>query len=165
MVNLFLSFESGEIHFFCFWVSKVAKFILFWAFQLDYVETVQSLHQNCDLLTLLYRWTRSIYPFCRNSSIIRRLIIRRFIFFSIQTRPPTRLISGSFEVAWQRENETKTGAHARIEPGEIFFFARPLDFTPQVRREWKEKRVSPYTTTCCLIVERDQYAHTKVCHQ
>ena len=76
---------------------------------------------------------------------IKKCELRRY-FFSFHSRPPARMISDSLEVEKQRENETKNGAHARFEPGTskslqkltFCFPGRPLDFTPRVRREWKE---------------------------
>ena len=70
----------------------------------------------------------------------------KFKAYSLFISAPARMISDSFEVEKQRENETKNGAHARFEPGTSkslqklsFFPSRPLDFTPRVRQEWKEK--------------------------
>ena len=61
----------------------------------------------------------------------------RFFFVRILV-PPARMISDILEVEEQRENETLTGVHGAV------FLARPLDFTPLMRRGWKQTKVSPY---------------------
>ena len=58
---------------------------------------------------------------------------------------PARLISDSLEVTKQRKNETKKGSHARFELGtskSLQKLSFPPDFTPRVRREWKQKKIS-----------------------
>ena len=61
-----------------------------------------------------------------------------------------RMISESFEVEKQTENETKKRVHLRFKLGtskspqklSASFPARPLDLTPWVRREWEEKSIA-----------------------
>ena len=57
------------------------------------------------------------------------------------------MILGSLELENQRENETMKGAHARFEPSSSkslqnlsFCLADPLNFTPQMRREWNKEK-------------------------
>ena len=71
-------------------------------------------------------------------------------FFRKNSRPPRPYDIRQFEVEKQRENGAKKAVHARFEPGtlkslgKLSFFppARPPDFTPRVRREWKQQKVS-----------------------
>ena len=68
------------------------------------------------------------------------------VFFCKNSHLPARMISDSLEVQKTWETETQKGVHVRFEPGtlksrqKLSFPARPLDLTPRVRREWKQKQ-------------------------
>lgn len=60
------------------------------------------------------------------------------------------MISEDLDAVKQREDETTKDAQARFDLGILkslrkfkLFTTSPLDFTPRVRREWKQKKVSP----------------------